>query len=166
MVHNYCRSLGVTLGKKGYENNTQFMGLAEKMRAAGKTSADIASHLNEAGFRTTKGETFTGRIVWSMFHRMGRNVARNALAEDIIKEIRLLAEGGYHPRTIAIKLNQSGLKTLTGKKFGIRHVQHYLRKMKASGKKKIAAEMLDQVAESKSAARTSDGMKKGVLNVG
>ena len=167
VVYRYCSFLEIPLNKRGYESDSKLMGTIYTGHAAGESCKEIAENLLRSGFSRYWGDPFDAKTIAKILKRNGKIPIHKDPAERIVKEIKSLTDRGYHPRTVARKLNAMGLKTRTGLKFKPHHITYHLRRMKAAeNKQKTAAEMLDQVAESKSAVRTSDEMKKGVFNVG
>ena len=130
-VRTYCRQIGIQLNRRNYLDESKLMEQIDIAVSSGKSCKLIAEKINEMGFTTYIGREFKPGDIRDILARQGRKATNPCRSEYIIVEIRPLAEAGYHPRTIARKLNAKGVKTVNGNRIKIHSVDYYLRKIKA-----------------------------------
>ncbi|MCP4575188.1 MAG: hypothetical protein GY846_02715 [Deltaproteobacteria bacterium] len=130
-VRAYCNGLGLKVNRKRYLEDPKLIEQIDIAVSSGKSCKLIAEKINEMGFKTFIGRAFKPGDIRQVLARQGKKASNPCRYEYIIVEIKPFAEAGYHPRTIARKLNAKGIKTVTGGRFKTRTVEQYLRKMKA-----------------------------------
>ena len=127
IVARYCRSLGVSLRVPNYMSNVRLVEYVTGLHNSGKSCKEITKLVNDAGFRTYGGKEFHYKGILDLLKDLGKESHRNSRSRKIRQAIKSLKEHGCHTRTITRKLNSSGMKTITGKRFKQSHVRHYLR---------------------------------------
>ncbi|MBC2734073.1 MAG: recombinase family protein [Desulfobacteraceae bacterium] len=140
-VGQYCRGIGLPLNKRRYLDDPRFKREVDILLSAGKSCRQIADHLNIKGFKTFMGRLFKDEDIRSLLERQALKAPKHCKYDYIIEAIAPLNKAGYHPRTIASKLNTQGIKTVTGQRFSTRTVKHYLRKLKALEEKGTGREV-------------------------